>query len=182
MKTYERIHVINRFPCNDQICIYILYLQLDALCDFAVSIQHKFHQNGKHFSVFKAMSDWIRKNSHSTSTEQSLDLFDAIAKDKIQGIQPDHYFINAQIRYYWQKGVASAQYISQDLCENIEHVVYNTKGVNFADRNDWNHRWPVLSSRQGCGNIFTASCMTCIWLCSHRCMRFISILHITLLR
>ena len=117
-------------------CIYIPYLQLDALCDFAVSIQHKFHQNGKHFGVSRAMSNWIHKNPHSTSTEQSLDLFDAIAKDKIQSVQPDHYFINVQIHYYWRKGVASAQYISQDLCENIEHVVYNTKQVNFTDRNN----------------------------------------------
>ena len=65
-----------------------------------------------------------------------MDLFTAIAKYKIQGIQPDCYFTNIQIDYYWYKGIASTQYLSQTPWKNIEHIVCNTKVVSFADHNN----------------------------------------------
>jgi len=108
----------------------------NTLCDFSISIQHKFHQNGKHFGVSRAIRDWICENPSFILIKQCIDLFTPIAKYKIQGIQPNCYFTNTQIDYYWYKGIASAQYLSQALWKNIEYIICNTEVVSFANHNN----------------------------------------------
>ena len=99
--------------------------------EIAMNFMHTFHPGHEFYGIPLKVRQWIKDNPRSTPLAQWEDMFAALRRGQIPGVD-EKYLSPAHIHYWWRKAYREINYTSEDPWVNVEKLLKDHPLVYFA--------------------------------------------------